>query len=114
MKYIYSDHLYGSYYASDEELEDTYCETCGDSDTFFGAFDTIKEFWDCMKDHCSINGSGGYTLQALYPFILETFGFPDDAKYESEYDKDCGVCCNSDKWILKRIDKLIKTESRGR
>lgn len=29
---IYESHL-GGYYLSEEELEDTYCETCGDSDT---------------------------------------------------------------------------------
>jgi hypothetical protein len=30
--YIYSNHLSGGYYTTKEYQEDTYCETCGDSD----------------------------------------------------------------------------------
>lgn len=30
---IYESHLGDGYYLTETELEDTYCETCGDSDT---------------------------------------------------------------------------------
>ena len=31
--YVYDCHLGNGYYVTDEEIEDLYCEVCGDSDT---------------------------------------------------------------------------------
>lgn len=47
MPYFYRGHLSGNIYSSDEMLdyEDLYCETCGDSDTFLGYYDSYEE---CM------------------------------------------------------------------
>lgn len=46
--YIYESHL-GEYYATDEELdyEDTYCETCGDSDSlvFIGTKEELNNYY---------------------------------------------------------------------
>lgn len=51
----------GGLYTNENELnyENLYCEQCGDSDWLIGEFNTIKEYWDLIKDDCSINGSGG-------------------------------------------------------
>ncbi|WP_165352548.1 hypothetical protein [Bacillus infantis] len=43
MYYIYVDHLSGKMYSTNEELEDTYCEQCGDSDWLHEVFDTEEE-----------------------------------------------------------------------
>lgn len=45
MKYYYVDHLYGNLYSSSSKLsyDDLYCEECGDSDTYLGAFETEEE-----------------------------------------------------------------------
>lgn len=45
MYYVYVDHLYGIAYVSEEYLEycDTYCETCGDSDTLIAECETMNE-----------------------------------------------------------------------
>ena len=44
--YIYKNHM-GGLYATDEVLsyEETYCETCGDSDTLIGSADSADEAW---------------------------------------------------------------------
>jgi hypothetical protein len=109
MKYLYEGHL-GGIYVSDDELDyDTlYCEQCGDSDWLIGPFETIKDFWGLIKDDCDIDGSGGWSLQYIYPMMIEAFDLPDDAEYENDYDRDSGFCCNSDAEILARIEELIK------
>lgn len=58
--YLYESHM-GGLYTNENELnyENLYCEQCGDSDWLIGEFNTIKEYWDLIKDDCSINGSGG-------------------------------------------------------
>lgn len=47
MPYFYRGHLNGTIYESDDMLDydDLYCETCGDSDTFLGFYDSYEE---CM------------------------------------------------------------------
>lgn len=61
--YIYENHM-GGLYATDEVLsyEETYCETCGDSDTLIGSADSADEAWALLKDECDIDGSGGYEV----------------------------------------------------
>ena len=109
MKYLYNSHL-GGLYTSDEELDYDYlyCEQCGDSDTLIGSFSTIQDFWNLIKEECDINGSGGFSLQYVYPILVSEFDLPDNVQYENDYEKDCGFCSNSDKEILAKINELIK------
>ena len=109
MKYLYDSHL-GGLYSTDHELSmlALYCDQCGDSDDKIGQFESIADFWSLIKDKCDIDGCGGWTLQYIYPYMISEFDLPDDAEYESYYEKDCGFCCNSEEWILNRINELIK------
>lgn len=49
--YIYESHM-GGLFVSDEVLsyEQTYCETCGDSDFLLGYAETREEAWELLKD----------------------------------------------------------------
>ncbi len=109
MKYLYESHL-GGLYTSDELLDRTslYCEQCGDSDWLIGTFETIQDFWDLIKDDCDIEGSGGWSLQYIYPIIVEEFGLLDIIEYGDDLEKALGVCYHSDEYILARIEELIK------
>ena len=109
MKYLYESHLGGIYIADEQrDHDDLYCEQCGDSDWFLGTFETIKDFWSLIKDECDIDGNGGWTLQYIYPIMVEIFELPDEVQYENDYEKDSGFCCNSEAEILARILELIK------
>ena len=109
MKYLYQGHI-GGLYTSDEQLDydRLYCEQCGDSDWFLGAFETLKDFWELIKDECDIEGNGGWSLQYIYPMMVVLFDLPDVVEYENEWDRDYGLCNNSDAEILARIEELIK------
>ena len=109
MKYLYNSHL-GGLYTSDEELDYDYlyCEQCGDSDELIGSFSTIQDFWNLIKEECDINGSGGFSLQYVYPILVSEFDLPDNVRYENDYERDCGFCCNSERKILTRIEELVK------
>lgn len=111
MKYLYDSHM-GGIYTSDElyDYDSIYCETCGDYDEVLGGFTTIQDFWDLIKGRCSINGSGGYSLQYIYPIIVEEFDLPDDVKYKDDYEREYGCCCNSEDEILSRIEELLKDD----
>lgn len=80
---------------------------CGDCDDYLGSFTTFQDFWDLIKDKCDTKGRGGYSLQYVYPIIVSEFDLPNDVKYDSDYERDCGFCRNSDKEILSRIKELI-------
>lgn len=109
MKYLYIHHL-GGFSIYDELLDDDYlyCEQCGDSDYLYGSFETFQEFWELFKDECDINGSGGYSLNYVYPIIVKAFNLPDDVKYNDDYERACGFCCNDEQEILIRIEELSK------
>ena len=109
MKYLYESHL-GGIYITDNMLDRDrlYCEDCGDSDWLIGPFETVKDFWALIADDCDINGSGGWSLQYFYPMIVEIFDLPDVVEYENDDERDCGFCNHSDKYILARIEELIK------
>lgn len=49
--YIYESHL-GRFFWTEEMLtyDETYCETCGDSDSFLGCANNKEEAWDLLKD----------------------------------------------------------------
>lgn len=69
--YIYESHM-GGLFVSDDELdyEQTYCETCGDSDWLIGYAETREEAWNLLKDDTNINGSGGWD----YDYIQKLLG----------------------------------------
>ena len=101
--YLYESHM-GGLYTSENELdyEYLYCEQCGDSDWLIGEFDTIEEYWDLIKDDCSINGRGGWSLQYIYSEMCKEFNLP---KLPQDKDNWCKV---SDNKIVKIIEKNIK------
>ena len=68
--YIYQSHM-GGLYTSDDELdyEQTYCETCGDSDWLIGYAETREETWDLLKDDTNIDGSGGWDYEYIQDFL---------------------------------------------
>ena len=97
MKYIYEGHM-GGLYCSDYEIEDTYCEQCGDSDWLLGTASSAEDAWELLKDktatfdsskcdncphmdnydycdeHCEDYAhSGGYNLAYVMEFICENF-----------------------------------------
>lgn len=65
--YIYESHM-GGLFVSDEVLsyEQTYCETCGDSDFLLVYAETREEAWELLKDNTNINGFG-----CNFDYILE-------------------------------------------
>ena len=109
MKYLYEGHL-GSLYTTDHKLSHSqlHCSQCGDSDWLIGSFETIEDFWELVKDECDIDGCGGWSLQYLYPMIVETFNLPDVVEYENDYERANGFCYHSDAEIIARIEELIK------
>ncbi len=68
--YIYQSHM-GGLYTSDDVLdyEQTYCETCGDSDWLIGYAETREEAWDLLKDDTNIDGSGGWDYEYIQDFL---------------------------------------------
>lgn len=68
--YIYESHM-GSLFVSDDILdyEQTYCETCGDSDFLLGYAETKEEAWNLLKDDTNINGSGGWNYDYVQGFL---------------------------------------------
>lgn len=68
--YIYESHM-GGLFVSDEVLsyEQTYCETCGDSDFLLGYAETREEAWELLKDDTDINGSGGWNYEYVQEFL---------------------------------------------
>lgn len=110
MKYLYENHL-GGLYISDEQLDydDLYCEQCSDSDWPIGSFETIQDFWALIKDDCNIDGCGGWSLQYIYPFIVNAFDLPDVVECD-----DYGFCYHSDAEIIARIEELIKESNNDK
>ena len=109
MSYLYEGHL-GTLFTSPTviELKECYCETCGDYDHLIGKFETLEEFWSIVKDYCSIDGSGGWSLQYIFPLMLSEFNIELELEYETYSDKAQGVCSNSDRDILSKIEQLIR------
>ena len=58
---VYESHL-GGVYLSDDILDDTYCEECGDSDRHLGHADTWDDVLDLITDD---DGWCGYTDKYL-------------------------------------------------
>lgn len=68
--YIYESHM-GSLFVSVDILdyEQTYCETCGDSDFLLGYAETKEEAWNLLKDNTDINSSGGWNYEYVQEFL---------------------------------------------
>lgn len=68
--YIYQSHM-GGLFLSDDVLnyEQTYCETCGDSDYLLGYAETREEAWNLLKGDTNINGSGGWDYEYVQEFL---------------------------------------------
>lgn len=68
--YIYESHM-GSLFVSNDILdyEQTYCETCGDSDFLLGYAETKEEAWNLLKDNTDINSSGGWNYEYVQEFL---------------------------------------------
>lgn len=68
--YIYESHM-GGLFVSDEVLsyEQTYCETCGDSDYLIGYAETREEALELLKDDTNIDGSGGWDYDYVQEFL---------------------------------------------
>ena len=101
--YLYESHMGGLYSTQEEqEFEDLNCEQCGDSDWFIGEYETLKEYWNLIKEDCSINGSGGWSLQSIYVDICKEFNLP-----MPPLDEDYWANLSDDE-IIKNIKKNIK------
>ena len=101
--YLYESHMGGLYSTQEEQdYNNLYCEQCGDSDNFIGEYKTLKEYWNLIKDDCSINGSGGLALQYLYSEMSDKFNL---SKFPQDED---GWSKISDDEIVKIIEKNIK------
>ena len=116
MKYIYEGHM-GGLYCSDYEIEDTYCEQCGDSDWLIGTANTAEEAWELLKDqtdtfddskcdncphaedydYCDEEceeamHSGGYNIEYITEFLAENFNINKMTLHEvyivAKADKD--------------------------
>lgn len=68
--YIYASHM-GGLFVSDDILdyEQTYCETCGDSDFLLGYAETREGAWNLLNDDTDINGSGGLNYEYVQEFL---------------------------------------------
>lgn len=112
MKYLYESHLGGIYVTNNERSnKELFCPACGDSDWLIGPFETIEDLWSLIKDDCDIEGCGGWSLQYIYPMIVDIFDLPDIIEYENDYERERGICDHSDAEIIARIEELIKEES---
>lgn len=106
MRYVYDNHV-GGIFLSDRLLshDELYCNICLDCDRLLGEFETLSQFWDLIKDKCSIDGSGGYSLQYIFPIIVKEFNLDEELTYNN-YDDECQGFCNiSDEDIIKILLK---------
>lgn len=110
--YLYESHQGGIY--TDENalpFDELYCETCGDADTCLGTYNNLEEFWNLIKDECSIDGSGGWSLQYIYPILVSEFLLDNEVPYEDYNMRSQGFCSLSDDEIIERIQNFIKQDS---
>ena len=113
--YLYESHLGGLYTTEDiRSYDELYCETCGDSDWELGEFETLEEFWNLISDEMSIDGSGGLSLQYIFPIIDNLFDYSFLVNYENEHHQDNELCCNSDHDILHQIKDAIVEEQKNK
>jgi len=68
--FIYENHM-GGLFTSDEYLEDTYCETCGDSDSLIGEVNSKEDFLEMWKGYYFADC---YSPDYVEEFIQENWG----------------------------------------
>lgn len=81
--FVYEGHL-GSLYTSDyeEDLDDLYCDECGDYDWLVGEFKTAKDFLASYANEIyTEKNSGGWSLDYVFESVLRYF---DDQLTEEE------------------------------
>lgn len=84
--FIYENHL-GGLYASDDilDIDELYCEECGDSDWLIGEANTRAEAWELLKELVNLNCNGGYDLEYVKNFIQSNFEDDKENVYVVEY-----------------------------
>lgn len=113
MAYLYEGHMGGIYTSDDHySFDELYCEECGDSDTCLGWFDTEKDFLELLLPHCSINGSGGWSMQYVFPLVVYEFNLPIDIPYEDRNAKDCGFCSLTDDEISNQLASTLNMSDK--
>lgn len=72
MPYLYDSHL-GGIYSTDEllDIDNLYCDECGDSDWEIGYYEDLSDLWQLVKDGTSIFGTGGYALSHITTFFCD-------------------------------------------
>ena len=102
--YWYESHMSGIYYTEEpQEWDDLYCEQCGDSDWELGNADTFEEAFELIRDKVSVCGSGGFSMQYIFPTLCEAYGETNNFPVCDDYE--CFVEA-SDVEILKRIAEI--------
>ena len=76
--------------------------------SFFAPFckgiETLSDLWNLLKSECSINGTGGYSLQYIFPIIVNEFNLNVEVTYDNFNDKDQGFCNLTDDLIVSIIE----------
>lgn len=131
--YIYEGHM-GDLYATDSELDidELYCEACGDYDWLIGYAATREEAWELLEEDtntfdpslceiCSHNGeynycnfecesyqhSGGWSYDYVKAFLDENFGDADETSDDEDgYADDCDYDVPKDNCDLYEDDTL--------
>lgn len=83
--YLYQSHMGGLYW-EEESLpwENLYCETCGDSDTKIGYFESAIDVLKYMADDIDAqDGHGGLSIEYV---LEELFTFDDCPKLKEAID----------------------------
>ena len=106
--YVYESHL-GGLFVEDRMLsfKERFCEDCGDSDVLIGEYSDVQEFWNLIKDYCSIDNSGGYTLSYVFPLMVSLFDLDCDVTYENSDYAAQKFCSNTEENILKQLEKYV-------
>ena len=100
--YIYQSHM-GGLYATDEFLEDTYCEQCGDSDFCLGYFDEEdpESIWNYIK-----------------PAELNCIGCVNDCENCTEQEDIDNAsfpeCCYSLPYVMNFIEENASVRKKSR
>lgn len=102
--FVYLDCL-GNLYGLNEKKH-LHCQICGSWDEELGKADNFRECWDLIKDDCNINGSGGWTLQYIYPSMCKLFNLDPGCEIDEE-----GYAELSDNELLDKIEEKIKSYS---
>ena len=74
--YIYESHLGGGFYTSSESLdyEDLYCETCGDTDTELGGFESLKDVYYSLINNELYYDKNNYDLFRHTEWCISEYG----------------------------------------